>query len=220
STPASFRAEATGLIAPPAPVANPALQHVLNVQRDVVSAKVDFDARLTVPPTFGAAFPAGRFGDQCRSVAQMISAGMPIPVYKISLGGFDTHSSQRAKHDGLLAQVAQGLSALRDALVEKGAWNRTLIMSYSEFGRRVEANDSGGTDHGTAAPHLILGSTANITGGWYGTQPSLTDLDARGDLKWQIDYRRLYATGLAFLGLPAGGVFSTAVTPVDGLLKP
>jgi uncharacterized protein (DUF1501 family) len=219
-SPKSFRAQAAGLSTPSAGVANPALQHVLDVQRDVVDAKGDFDARLTTLPTFSAAFPSGRFGDQCRAVAQMIVAGIPIPVYKISLGGFDTHSTQRAKHDGLLTQVAQGLAALRDALAEKGAWSRALIATYSEFGRRVEANDSAGTDHGTAAAHVVLASPANIVGGWYGGQPSLTDLDARGDLKWQIDYRCLHATGLAFLGLPSAGVFSSAFTPVAGLLRP
>ncbi|MBA2481197.1 MAG: DUF1501 domain-containing protein [Planctomycetes bacterium] len=220
SSPKAFRTEAAGLASPSAAVANPALQHILTVQRDVVDAKVDFDARLTTLPTFAAAFPTGRFGDQCRSVAQMITAGLPIPVYKLSLGGFDTHSAQRTKHDGLLAQLGQGLKALRDALAEKGVLDRALIVSYSEFGRRVEANDSGGTDHGTAAAHLVIGSTANVVGGWYGAQPSLTDLDARGDLKSQLDFRRLYATGLAFLGLPSAGVFSGTFAPVDGLLRP
>ncbi len=64
-------------------------------------------------------------------------------------------------------------------------------MTYSEFGRRVKENGSRGTDHGTAAPHFLLGGA--VKGGLYGRQPPLTDLDA-GDLRYQLDYRRLYAT--------------------------
>ena len=74
---------------------------------------------------------------------------------------------------------------------EAGLWDQVLVMTYSEFGRRVGENASGGTDHGTAAPHFIMGGS--VRGGFYGRQPSLDDLD-QGDLKFTLDYRSLYRT--------------------------
>jgi uncharacterized protein (DUF1501 family) len=74
---------------------------------------------------------------------------------------------------------------------ETGWWDRVLVMTYSEFGRRPAENNSRGTDHGTAAPHFVLGG--KVKGGIYGNQPSLADLE-KGDLKFNIDFRRLYAT--------------------------
>jgi len=76
-------------------------------------------------------------------------------------------------------------------MVQVGLWDRVLVMTYSEFGRRVGENGSGGTDHGTAAPHFITGG--GVRGGFYGRQPSLGDLD-EGDLKFTLDYRSLYST--------------------------
>jgi len=218
---ADFLSDSNGVIDPPSSSSNPALQHVLNVQHDVVVARGLLSTALTTTPTFTTpSWPTGGFGEQCLAVAQLIAAGISLPVYKISLSGFDHHSAQRDKHDDLLAQLARGLKGLRDALDEKGRFNDVLIMTYSEFGRRVEENDSGGTDHGTAAPHFVIGSTANIVGGaLYGTQPRLdsASLD-RGDLVHSTDYRKLYATAGSFLGFPT----STAIpghTPISGLLR-
>ena len=88
-------------------------------------------------------------------------------------------------------RLAEGLQVLRSVLQSSGKWQDVLIMTYSEFGRRVAGNDSQGTDHGTAAPHILLGG--RVIGGLYGAAPSLTDLD-NGDLKFTTDYRTLYAT--------------------------
>lgn len=234
SNPRDFIVQAQG-IADPVIAGTAALQHVLRVQHEVVAARSQYEdlfgwngsALTTVPAFTGdsgtALFPAGSFGDQCRAVAQMIAAGIGVPVFKISINGFDNHSNQRAKHDDLLAQVAHGLTGLRDALAEKGRLDDVLIMTYSEFGRRVEENGSLGTDHGTLAPHILISGQANFAGASriHGAQPSLTDLDSRGDLKWidgtSLDFRRLYATALSFLGMP-GDVFDTAYAPLGGLL--
>jgi len=90
--------------------------------------------------------------------------------------------------------------AFRAAMVEAGAWDRVLLATYAEFGRRVAENASGGSDHGTAAPHFLLGG--RLTGGFLGEQPPLDDLDA-GDLKPRLDFRRLYAAlAQDWLGLP------------------
>ena len=206
---------------------NPALQHVLSVQKAVVDARGLISTALTTTPTFSTpSWPTGSFGEQCLAVAQLIAAGVSMPVYKISIGGFDTHAGQReksdgsGKHDDLLAQLARGLKGIRDALDEKNCFDRVLMMTYSEFGRRVEENGSRGTDHGTAAPHFIIGSTGNIVGGaLYGTQPSLTSLDPHGDLLHSMDYRRMYATAGSFLGFPTATALGSSYTAIDGLLK-
>jgi uncharacterized protein (DUF1501 family) len=155
------------------------------------------------------------FEKRCLSIAQMIATNrsavtdptkrLKIPVYKVQIGGFDNHSTQKAKHEDLLAQVSSAMASLRAALKLHGLWDRALIMTYSEFGRRVEENGSAGTDHGTANCHFLLGG--GIQGGFYGAQPGLSkgaglDLDSRGNLVANVDYRNLYATAATWLGLP------------------
>ena len=116
-------------------------------------------------------------------------------------GSFDTHAGQLAAHQRLLEELAQGLVAFRAAMEQLGLWKEMLVMTYSEFGRRVAENASHGTDHGTAAPHLLMGG--RVKGGLYGTSPSLIDLQ-QGDLKHTLDYRSLYATVCeTWWGLPA-----------------
>jgi uncharacterized protein (DUF1501 family) len=215
---------------------NPSLLHILQTQRIAKQAQATLDNGLLIRNsagtsdkiTFTTQFPNNDLGRQAKYVAQCLAAGIECPFYKLSIGGFDNHTEQYYKHADLLSQVADALRALHAACVEKGVWNNVLVMSYSEFGRRVEENDSQGTDHGTAAPHFMMGGGVN--GGVYGTQPSLTDLDDRGDLKFAIDYRQLYATCGTWLGItPAaqalalpplltGGVADPAFTPVTGLL--
>ena len=224
---AGFLSTSAGLVDPPTGSSNPALQHVLDVQHDVVAARGLVSTALTTTPTFSTpSWPTGSFGEQCLAVAQLIAAGVTMPVYKISLSGFDTHAGQRertdgsGKHDDLLAQLARGLKGIRDALVEKNRFNDVLMMTYSEFGRRVAENNSKGTDHGAAAPHFIIGSTTNLVGGTlYGSQPSLTSLDPHGDLVHSTDYRKLYATAGSFLGFPTATALGAGHTPISGLLR-
>ncbi len=116
---------------------------------------------------------------------------MTIPVVKVQIGSFDTHANQLTRQERLLAQLADALAAFRQTLRHTGHWDRVLVMSYSEFGRRPAENASGGTDHGTAAPHLVLGGRVN--GALYGEMPNLGTLD-EADLKPTVDYRRLYDT--------------------------
>lgn len=171
---------------------NPALAHILAVRQEIRAAAGKFEASLATLRPMATEFPKSGIGRQLEQVARMVLAGMEIPVFKVSLGSFDTHFRQRKRHDRLLAQLAEALAAFRTALMEGEAWDQVLVMSYSEFGRRVAENASGGTDHGTAAPHLVLGG--KVRGGLYGKHPSLTDLDKRGDLRWTTDYRQLYTT--------------------------
>jgi len=239
-----FVKQSQGLV-DPSLTGTAARQHVLNIQKQVVGARTQFETqfgwvppvgdgsgRLTTLPTFSgdtgeSMFPAGDFGNQCRWAAQLIAGGVGVPVIKIRIGGFDNHSSQYDKHNDLLAQLAHGLTGLRNALQQKGKLTRSLIMTYSEFGRRIEGNNSGGTDHGTAAPHFMIGHSDNLNSGVYGTYPSLGNPAVltwndpalfQGDFIATMQFHQYLATALNFLGLPHTQ-FSPATTPIAGLLK-
>jgi uncharacterized protein (DUF1501 family) len=118
---------------------------------------------------------------------------MPTRVYYVSQGGYDTHSGQRNSHERLLNDLDGSLKAFVADLKAQGNFSRVLVMTFSEFGRRVAENASGGTDHGAAAPMFVLGG--GVKPGLYGKQPSLTDLHD-GDLVFNVDFRNVYATVL------------------------
>lgn len=179
---------------------NPALAHILQVQRELSHASSDLQGRLSQAPPLSTVFPATPIGKQLQTAAQLLAARVPVAVIKVSIGSFDTHANQLGHHERLLKELAEGLVAFRQAVQQVGQWDRLLVMTYSEFGRRVGENASAGTDHGTAAPHFLLGG--KVKGGLYGTMPSLNDLQ-EGDLKYQLDYRSLYSTLVTnWWGLP------------------
>ena len=138
-------------------------------------------------------YPRGSFGEGLKMTAAMIRGQMPTRVYYVSLGGFDTHSGQAGRHDRLMREFAQGVGAFMADLKQQGDDERVAVMTFSEFGRRVKQNASGGTDHGAAAPMMFFGKRVNS--GIVGPHPSLTDLD-QGDLKYSIDFRNAYAAVL------------------------
>ena len=98
--------------------------------------------------------------------ASLIDAGIDAPVLKLKIDGFDTHENQTWRHRSLLRNLAKGLSGLRKAIMRSGHWEDTLIMTYSEFGRQALENESGGTDHGTAALHFLMSGA--LEGGLWG----------------------------------------------------
>jgi uncharacterized protein (DUF1501 family) len=136
----------------------------------------------------------GALAAQLDVVARCIEIGAPSRVYCVSLGGFDTHADERGTQQRLLTQVDAAVTAFLDRMASTDRGRKVVLAAYSEFGRRVAANASQGTDHGTSGPVLIAGQP--VTGGFYGDQPSLTDLDD-GDLKTTTDFRDTYATLLA-----------------------
>ena len=135
----------------------------------------------------------GRLGRQLRMATQVIAADLGTRVIHVSLDGFDTHANQPGVHAELLGQLSRGVSQFQRDLREIGREDDVLVMTYSEFGRRVRENGSRGTDHGAAAPVFLFGN--QIQPGFHGDPPSLTDLDD-GDLKFTVDFRSLYATVL------------------------
>lgn len=123
----------------------------------------------------------------------MIAGGMPTRVYYVSHGGFDTHRGQGNSHDRLLGQLDDALKAFFADLREQRNDQRVVLMTFSEFGRRVAENASAGTDHGKASCLFVAGPA--VKGGLHGTAPSLGDLDD-GDLRHTVDFRQVYASVL------------------------
>ena len=150
------------------------------------------------------AFPCSAFGASIETAMQILASGdMPraetgkgagVAAIRLTLSGFDTHQNQPYRHRSLLRQLADGLAAMRSPLTELGRWNDTLVMTYGEFGRHPRENDRNGTDHGTVAPHFVMGG--RVLGGLHGAPPELGRLDGRGNLPVGVDFRRLYATVL------------------------
>ena len=141
-----------------------------------------------------AEYPRSQLSSDLRTVAALIDGGLSTRVYYVSFGGFDTHNSQANRYTQLMRQLDPALGAFHADLKAQGHSKRVTILSFSEFGRRVSENASGGTDHGVAGPMLLLGD--GVKGGLHGRMPSLTDLDRNGDLKMQVDFRRVYASVL------------------------
>lgn len=161
-------------------------QQHLNTASSIIANKLQRENRINTQ-----AFPSHKFGQQMKHAARLISSGVDVPIYKVGLGSFDTHAHQQSQHSSLLNELATGLASFAQAMESINKWNDVLIMSYSEFGRRVAENGARGTDHGAASCQFVLGG--KVRGDLYGKNPNLNDLD-KGDLKYDIDFRSLYAT--------------------------
>lgn len=176
---------------------NAALRHLLQVENNISQAATGLRSDKF---DFATVFPQGAFGNAVRAAMQVVASQRTtvgtgaggVPVITLSLGSFDTHQNQLSTHANLLRQLAEGMAAMRGALTELKAWDRTLVMTFSEFGRRAKQNNSNGTDHGTAAPHFVAGGA--VRGGLYGKAPDLTRFDAAQNLNYTTDFRQLYAS--------------------------
>jgi len=139
-----------------------------------------------------AEYPATPLGNQLKTVSKFINSGLQTRIYYVSLSGFDTHVGQQNQQGRQLKIYGDAVAAFVKDLKQTGKLNDTLVMTFSEFGRRVEQNASNGTDHGTANNILLFGGKLKKAG-IYNNAPDLTQLD-NGDLKYQIDFRDVYAT--------------------------
>jgi uncharacterized protein (DUF1501 family) len=122
--------------------------------------------------------------------SELITTGTGVKLLHVTLGGFDTHYTELTRHDDLMAYLDTAVTAFYQDLAGHGMSDRVLIATWSEFGRRPKENASAGTDHGAAAPVILIGDP--VKGGIYGQSPSLTDLDSTGNLKYQVDFRSVY----------------------------
>ncbi|MEP6694443.1 MAG: DUF1501 domain-containing protein [Chloroflexota bacterium] len=139
--------------------------------------------------------------------AQLIVTGTGVKILHVTLGGFDTHYTQQQRHDDLMGYFDAAVSAFYTDLAAHGMSDRVLIATWSEFGRRPKENASAGTDHGTSAPVFLMGDA--VKGGLYGAAPSLTKLDAGGNLAYNVDFRSVYQEILeGHLAVDAKEVFS------------
>ena len=189
---------------------NAALAHILRVERDVVVSA----SRLRPGRGLATTFPQGAFGNATHVAAQLASNESGIAVVRVTLDGFDTHANQLPRQAALLRQLGEGLASLRNALVEIGRWDDTLVATYAEFGRRPRENQSGGTDHGTASVHFAMGG--KVKGGLYGAAPELRRLDGSGNLPFAVDFRGYYATLLeSWWEIPSAPVLGGKFPRID-----
>lgn len=139
------------------------------------------------------AYANDRFGNGFKQISQIVAASPQTRVVYFSAGGFDTHSKQADAHANLMKQFGDAVLAFQREMEAAGRADKVIVMVFSEFGRRTYENGSAGTDHGAAGPMMLIGK--NVKGGLHGPNPNLADLD-RGDLKWNVDFRKVYATSL------------------------
>jgi uncharacterized protein (DUF1501 family) len=136
---------------------------------------------------------SGAFGNQLAITSRLIKGNLGTQLYMVTLDGFDTHAGQPNAHANLLSSLSDNIAAFFEDLQIDGYDERVLAFTFSEFGRRIQQNASLGTDHGAAAPMFVFGPGLNGNAS-LGGLPSLTDLDANGNLKHQVDFRSIYAT--------------------------
>ncbi len=152
-----------------------------------------YRAARTTNKTFASVKPAAAdhnsLAAQLSMVAAAVKARVPTRVYTVQLGGFDTHADERETQQRLLQTLDEAVTPFLQEMAGDRYGSNVVLMAYSEFGRRVRANASQGTDHGTAGPVFVAG--APVKGGFYGEEPSLTNLD-NGDLKFTTDFRDIY----------------------------
>src|SRR5438477_676614 len=179
--------------------------------RQLHEAESQYHSTVTYPP--------GPFAAGLKILAEAIVQGLGLRVGYVTLGGFDTHANQKVTHDALMKTLAEGLFAFYTDLVQHGKADNVVIMTWSEFGRRVEENGSQGTDHGTAAPMFVMGNTVNR--GTFGEPPNLGNLDNNGNLKYTTDFRSVYATILdRWLGASSHDVLGSSFGSQNFLPQP
>ena len=173
------------------------------LQRTALGAQMSSDKILAITRKTKSSvnYPQSQLGNSLNLVGRLIAGGLPTRVYYVSQGGFDTHANQLPSHERLMSDLSAATTSFVQDLKAQGNFSRVLMISFSEFGRRVSENASGGTDHGAAAPLFVMGG--GVKPGLYGNYPSLTDLHD-GDLKFGTDFRSVYATALEkWLGAPS-----------------
>jgi uncharacterized protein (DUF1501 family) len=179
---------------PPATIAGNELKFL----RQVAAASIQYSEAIKTKADKGKniiTYPNTNLGRQLSIVSKLISGGLNTPIYLTTINGFDTHANQLAQHSNLWKQVSEAITAFQKDIEALGISEKVTLMTFSEFGRRVNENGTNGTDHGSAAPLFVIGKT--VKGGIMGSNPNLNSLDANGDIKFEFDFRQIYSTILS-----------------------
>src|SRR3984893_3281184 len=186
------------------------------IRRGTLQALAGSDELQKVAATYQSPvkYPANNgLANQLKTVAQVIAGDLGTRLFSVSMGGFDTHANQKVNQDKLFGQLGDAVDAVLQDLANMKRQDDVTLMTFSEFGRRVKQNGSNGTDHGTAEPMFIIGN--KVQGGMYGTYPSLGDLDNNGDLKFNADFRSVYAGILKdVVGVDAAPILAGSFDPI------
>lgn len=182
------------------PVEQPHVAFVCGVTEDAMATLDRVATVATYSPT--VSYPGNGFGQALRAIAGAMNKGIGTKIFWVQTGGYDTHSAQRVNETngtyyGLMGTLNDALAAFYNDLNNQGLMNQTLILQFSEFGRRIAENGSGGTDHGAASTLFAIGGS--VRGGFYGTAPNLNPngnatLENNGnDIHFEHDFRSVYA---------------------------
>ena len=187
----------------PGELANTYYSEELEFLRTAIFQTNKYSERITIAADLGAnmtEYPDSSLGDQLKNIALMISGGLKTKIYVANIGGFDTHSTQvnagdhtTGRHADILADLSNSITAFQKDLEQQDLEKKVIGMTFSEFGRRIKSNGSGGTDHGTAAPLFVFGSCVNPT--IHGDNPDIPmEVDPREGVAMQIDFRDIYGS--------------------------
>lgn len=164
------------------------------IERTALDAQVSSDQvrAIAAKSLNKATYPQSQLANSLKLVGKLIGGGMPTRIYYVSQGGYDTHTNQTGTQERLLKELGDSVKAFVEDMKAQGNMERVLLMTFSEFGRRVAENASGGTDHGAAAPMFVIGN--KVKAGLLGKYPSLAPADLfQGDIKYSVDFRAVYA---------------------------
>jgi uncharacterized protein (DUF1501 family) len=191
--------------------------HMGYLYQTMIDAKQSADYIYEKTRVTHSAFDYGDspFGKQMKTMAEFINSRLDTTVYFSALSGFDTHADQSGKQEALLKTYAEGVSTLVADLKANGTFDDTLILTFSEFGRRVAQNAALGTDHGAANQVFIIGKDLK-TPGLYNRAPDLQNLDGNGDLIYEIDFRSIYANIMEeWLGVRSDALLTETMEPLN-----
>ena len=196
------------------PFQSPYLAHVAEIEDHAQRGSQELP-KLLAGYKSDASYPATPLGRSLALAAQIVGSRLGTRVIYVQHGSFDTHVSQKATQDRLLAELSDALFAFYSDLEAHGNDKDVLTMTFSEFGRRIGENGSRGTDHGEASPLFLIGG--GVKGGLYGPLPDLADTNM-GNLRFGTDFRSVYATVLErWLGRPSQKILGGSFAPIAAL---
>lgn len=169
---------------------NPSLAHFESIKGDILSSYQKLQSKMDASIQIDG-FAKDKLSRALKNAAQYIISGVNVPVIKVTLNGFDTHSNQKNVHANLLKHLANATTSFSNTMKKHNLWDKVVLATYSEFGRRAQENGSKGTDHGTANTHFVMGG--QVKGGLFGKRPDLNQLINK-DLQFTTDFRSYVKT--------------------------